>query len=185
MTVAHTTRLLVILTCLCGAAEWSIAAQQQPDSDGTSLGIATSQAGAPVGLRGYLAGAGTFLYDTAKVENLSDRLISALTFGVIVADPSNLKSRTVLRSASVGVSLPPGRKQDVNVGLLPVSQLDDLKRSLSRTPNLTLGILGVEWADGTRWVFFLPDADVDFSTGAGRIVPMDMPVERKQVLIPP
>ena len=103
------------------------------------------------------------------MENLSASPISALTFGVLVADPSNLKPGTLLRS-SVAVSLRPGVKQDVNVGLLPVSQLEDLKRSFSGSPRVTLGVLAVEWADGTKWVFDLPEDASDFSRGTGRTV---------------
>jgi hypothetical protein len=163
---------LMIVSCLCALAVGrSLGAQQQPDSNGTSLGIATSQSGAPAGLRGYLASAGTFLYETAKVENLSASHISALTFGVLVADPGKLKPRTLLRSSSVAVSLRPGVKQDVTVGLLTVSQLEDLARSFSGNPRVTLGVLAVEWADGTRWVFDVPEDASDFSGGTGRTVP--------------
>lgn len=145
MTVANTTRSLVILVCLCGfASQRPIHAQQQPDSDGTSLDLAFNQIGSPVGLRGYLASVGTFMYETAKVENVSAKSISAVTFGVLVADPGNRKTLTLLRSPAVNVSLPPGKKQDVNVRLLPLSQLQDLERSLPRTPKVTLGVLAIE-----------------------------------------
>jgi hypothetical protein len=147
----------------------SVGAQQQPASNVTELGIATSQTAAPVGLRGYLASAGTFLYETAKVENLSSKSISTLTFGVLIADPSSRKPPTLLRSSAV-VSLPPGMRQDVSVRLLPALQLEDLRQTLSATPKVTLGVLAVEWADGTSWVFDLPDGATDFSSGTGRVV---------------
>jgi hypothetical protein len=166
---SHPIRNLTMALCLWGVAAGSVGAQQQSDSDRISLGIATSQTSAPVGLRGYLASAGTFLYETAKVENLSATPISTLTFGVLVADPSSRKPPTLLRS-SAEVSLLPGKKQDVNVRLLPALQLEDLGRSLSATPKVTLGVLAVEWADGTRWVFDLPEGATDFSSGTGRIV---------------
>ena len=175
----HSIRNLMIALGLSAVAAGSVGAQPQPNSDGTSLGIATSQTGAPVGLRGYLASAGTFLYETAKVENMSAKPISAVTFGVLVADPSNRQTRNFLRSSMVDVSLLPGQRQDVTVRLLPASQLEDLKRSLSRTPKVTLGVLVVEWTDGTKWVFRLPDDAVDFSIGTGLIVSAaDLGVER-------
>ena len=158
---------LMIALGLCALAAGSVGAQQQPDSDGTSLGIATMQAGAPVRLRGYLASAGTFLYETAKVENLSAKPISGLTFGVLVADPTSRKPPTLLRSPAE-VSLASGKTQDVNVRLLPALQLEDLGRSISAKPKVTIGVLAVEWADGTSWVFDLPDGATDFSSGTGR-----------------
>jgi hypothetical protein len=176
MTANILTRL-ILLVGLCGVqTERQLGAQQASDSDSTTLGLAYAQNDAPVALRGYLANAGTFLYETAKVENVSAKPIAAITFGVLVADPGNRQTPTLLRSPVVDVSLLPGKRQDVKVGLLPASQLEDLKRSISKTPKITLGVLAVEWADGTRWVFFLPDRDVDFSTGTGRIVPMDQPL---------
>ena len=166
---SHPIRHLMCALCFWAVASGSVSAQQQ-ESEGVSLGIATSQTGAPVGLRGYLASAGAFLYETATVQSLSERPISALTFGVLVVDTSNLQTRTLLRSASVATSIQPGQKQDVNVGLLPVSQLEDLRGSLSATPMVTLGVIAVEWADGTRWVFDLPEDATDFASGAGRII---------------
>jgi hypothetical protein len=162
----------MILLWLCVvAAEHPIGAQQYPDQDSTTLGLAHGQNDAPIALRGYLARAGTFLYETAKVENISAKPISAVTFGVLVADPTNRHTRNFLQSSVADVSLRPGQRQDnVPVRLLPSSQLDDLKRSLARTPKVTLGVLGVEWADGTKWVFRLPDDAIDFSMGTGLIV---------------
>jgi hypothetical protein len=171
MALRNTTRLLMILAWLCVvAAECPIGAQQHPDQDSTALRLAYAQNDAPVALRGYLASAGTFLYETAKVENISAKPISAVTFGVLVADPNNRQTPNFLRSSVTDVSLLPGERQDVTVRLLPASQLEDLKRSLSRTPKVTLGVLGVEWADGTKWVFLLPDDAIDFSIGTGLIV---------------
>jgi len=54
-----------------------------------ALGLAFNQDGAPIALRGYLASQGSFLYETAKVENLSAKPISALSFAVLVADPAH------------------------------------------------------------------------------------------------
>jgi hypothetical protein len=166
---SHPLRNLMFALCFWAVAASSVGAQQ-PNSDGVSLGIATSQTGAPVGLRGHLASAGTFLYDTAKVENLSPKPILAVTFGVLIADPSGKSPFTLLRAHAVSLSLAPGEQRDVNVGLLPASRLEDLKRSLSSTPTVTIGVLSVEWEDGTKWVFDLPDAATDFSTGTGRLV---------------
>jgi hypothetical protein len=171
MALRNTPRLLMILLWLCVvAAERPFGAQQHPDQDSTPLDLALAQNDAPVALRGYLASAGTFLYETAKVENISAKPIAAVTFGVLVADPSKRKLATLLRSSVEEVSLLPGKRQDVNVRLLSVSELDDLKHSLSRTPKVTLGVIGVEWADGTKWVFRLPDDAIDFSIGTGLIV---------------
>lgn len=173
MTVANTAQLTILFGLCAVAAALPVGAQQHSDSadSGTALALAFAQTG-PVGLRGYVANAGTFLYETGKVENVSAKTISAVTFGVIVADPNNPTARTVLRS-SAEVSLPPGATQNVNVRLLPGSQLEELKRSVSPTPTVTLGILAVQWADGTRWVFDLPDGARDFSLGTGRIVAAD------------
>jgi hypothetical protein len=169
----------MLLACLClVAVERPIGAQQASDS--ISLGLAQSQDNAPVALRGYLASAGTFLYETAKVENLSAKPISAVTFAVLVADPSHRQTPNLLRSSVADVTLLPGRTQDVPVRLLPPSQLEDLKRSVSRNPKITLGIVAVEWADGTKWVFRLPDDAIDFSTGSGLTVPAaDQPLNRR------
>ncbi len=171
MTVENMRRLM-LLACLCVVSVGRpVGAQQPSDSDSTALGLAHSQDNAPVALRGYLASAGTFLYETAKVENLSAKPISAITFGVLVADPTNRHTRNFLQSSVADVSLRPGQRQDnVPVRLLPSSQLEGLKRSLSRTPRVTLGVLGVEWADGTKWVFRLPDDAIDFSIGTGLTV---------------
>ena len=171
MTVGHKRRLLMVLACLCViAVERPVGAQQPSDSDSTVLGLAHSQDNAPVALRGYLASAGTFLYETAKVENISAKPISALTFGVLVADP-NRHTPNFLRSSVAEVTLLPGKTQDVSVRLLPVSHLEELKRSVSKNPTVTLGVIGVEWADGTKWVFRLPDDAIDFSLGTGFAVP--------------
>jgi hypothetical protein len=174
MTGANMARLTILL-CLCAvAAERPVGAQQHSDSadSGTALGLAFAQTG-PVGLRGYQANAGTFLYETGKVENVSAKSISALTFGVIVADPNNPTARTILRS-SAAVLLPPGATQDVKVRLLPASQLEDFEGAVSPgRPTVTLGVLVVQWADGTQWVFDLPDGASDFSLGTGRIVAAD------------
>ncbi len=172
MTVGSMRRLLVLLACLCIAAvERPVGAQQPSASDSTAPGLAHGQDNAPVALRGYLASAGTFLYETAKLENVSAKPISGVTLGVLVADPGNRKTPNFLRSSLADVTLLPGKTQDVTVRLLPPSQLEDLKRSLSRNPKVTLGVLGVEWADGTKWVFRLPDHAIDFSIGAGLVVP--------------
>jgi hypothetical protein len=78
------------------------------------------------------------------------------------------------------VTLLPGRTQDVPVRLLPAAQLEDLKRSVSRNPKVTLGVMAVDWADGTKWVFRLPDDAIDFSTGSGLTVPAaDQPLNRR------
>lgn len=166
---SHPIRNLRFALCFWMVAAASVGAQQRPESAVTELGIAASQTAAPVGLRGYLASAGTFLYETAKVENLSRKSISTLTFGVLIADPSSRKPPTLLRS-SAAVSLPPGMRHDVSVRLLPALQLEDLRQTLSATPKVTLGVLAVEWADGTSWVFDLPDGATDFSSGTGRVV---------------
>jgi hypothetical protein len=145
-----------------------------------ALGLAFNQDGAPVALRGYLASQGSFLYETAKVENLSAKPISALSFAVLVADPSHRQTTKLLRSSVADVTLLPGKTQDVPVRLLPASQLEDLKQSVSRNPKVTLGVMAVEWADGTKWVFRLPDDAIDFSTGSGLTVPAaDQPLNRR------
>src|SRR6476646_5703562 len=114
MTVGHMRRLLMVLACLCVVVvERPVGAQQPSDSDSTALGLAHSQDNAPVALRGYLASDGTFLYETAKVENISAKPIAAVGFGVLIADPSNQKAPTLLRSSMVEVSLLPGNRQDV------------------------------------------------------------------------
>ncbi len=172
MALRNTTRLLMILAWFCVVvAERPIGAQQHSDQDSTTLGLAHDQTDAPVALRGYLASAGTFLYETAKVENISAKPISVVTFGVLVADPANRHTRNFLQSSVADVSLRPGqRRDDVPVRLLSSSQLEDLKHSLSRTPKVTLGVIGIEWTDGTKWVFRLPDDAIDFSIGTGLIV---------------
>ena len=152
---------------------------QQQASDGTALGLAFNQ-DAPIALRGYLASQGSFLYETAKVENLSAKPVSALSFAVLVADPGHRHPPNLLRSSAADVTLLPGKTQDVPVRLLPASQLEDLKRSVSRNPKVTLGVMAVEWADGTKWVFRLPDDAIDFSTGSGLTVPAaDQPLNRR------
>jgi hypothetical protein len=167
-------RTLMIVSCFTlaiGATD----ARQHPVSEAVVLGIATSQTGAPVGLRGYLASAGTFLYETAKVQNLSPKPIFAVTFGVFLADPANRNPSTTLRSDAVGLTLAPGETRDINVRLLPTGQLEELQRSFSSTPKVTLGVLAVEWADGTKWVFDIPEGATDFSTGTGRMVEASRP----------
>ena len=164
----------MIVSCFAlaiGAAD----ARQQPVSEGVTLGIATSQTGAPVGLRGYLASAGTFLYETAKVQNLSPQPIFAVTFGVLIAHPANRNASTIVRADAIGLTLEPGETRDVNARLLPTAQLEQLQRSLSSTPKMTLGVLAVEWADGTKWVFDIPDGAADFSTGTSRMVEPSRP----------
>jgi hypothetical protein len=175
MNIGISTRLMTGVAFCVLAVGHSVGAQHPSDSRSVALGLTHGQPDAPVALRGYLASAGTFLYDKATVENISAKPISGVSFGVLVADPNSRKAPELLRSSMVEVSLLPGNRQDVDVHLLPAAQLEDLKRSFSSTPKVTLGVREVEWADGTRWVFFLPDAATDFLTGKGRIVPMDQP----------
>ena len=165
----HPARNLMFASCFWAVAAGSVGAQPLSDSESVSLGISTSQTAAPVGLRGYLACIGTFLYETAKVENLSAKPISRVTFGVLVADPSGARPPTLLRS-STSVSLAPGTKQDVDVHLLPAVELDELHGTMSGTPTVTLGVLAIEWADGTSWLFDQPEGATDFSSGTGRVV---------------
>jgi hypothetical protein len=61
-------------------------------------------------------------------------------------------------------------KQDVSVRLLSAPELEELQKAFSSTPKVTIGVLSVEWSDGTAWAFDLPDGATDFSTGNGRIV---------------
>src|SRR5687767_11537442 len=98
----HPIRNMMFALCFWAVAAGSVGAQQQPEAEGTSLGLAFNQVG-PVGLRGYLACVGTFMYETAKVENVSAKSISVVTFGVLVADLSNRNSPTLLRSSAVGL----------------------------------------------------------------------------------
>ena len=107
-------------------------ASHRPPLEGSPPPVSNRYAGAA--LRGYLASADAFLYETAKVENISAKPISAVTFGVLVADPSNRQTPNFLRSSLADVTLLPGKTQDVSVRLLPASLLEDLKRSLSRNP---------------------------------------------------
>jgi hypothetical protein len=80
-----------------------------------------------------------------------------------MTDPNDPTSQMILRSSRT-VSIPPGAAQDVNVRLLPVIQLENFERSVSLgRPTVTLGVLTVESADGTQWVFDLPDGAMDFS----------------------
>jgi hypothetical protein len=108
----------------------AVGAQRRSDADSTALGLAHRQDNAPVALHGYLAGAGTFLYETAKVENVSAKPISTVTFAVLVADPTHRRTPNFLRSSVVDVTLLPGKTQDLAVQLLPATQLEDLKRSI-------------------------------------------------------
>ena len=118
-----------------------------------------------MGLRGYVANAGTFYYETATVENLSGHAVSDVTFGVIVIDQENRKTRVLLRSDSIPVSLASGQTKTVTVNLLPVKQLEAFLQMFQK-PQAMLGVLRVSWTDGTAWRSDLsPDADDFANTG--------------------
>jgi len=152
--------------------------QAQDPVDHPSLGLATYQVGSPVGLRGYLASVGSFLYQSARVENLSPSPLAAVTFGVLItnADRSHV---TMMTSVAEGLALQPGRVADVDVRLLPFEQLDRLRLSLRpeqrSSLTVTLGVVAVKWSDGSRWEVKLHDDARDFSRGAGVVTPAARP----------
>ena len=162
-------RHLVFAGCVGVLGAQAAVNARQQHNDGVALGIATYQTTCPVALRGYLATAGTFLYQSAKVENRSDKPIAQLTFGVLVADATGSQPATLLRSA-VDVSLQPDVTQDANVNLLRPVQLEELSRAMSGTPTVTLGVIALRWTDGTKWVVELPEGAKDFSSGTGHII---------------
>ena len=122
------------------------------DLTGSSLGLATYQAGAPVALRGYLASVGSaFLIRTPNVT-------SAI----------GCRSHVTMMTSTVrNLELPPESTEEVAVGLLSLNELQRLQRRLRTTQpsslTITLGALAATWADGSRWEARLPDDAVDFS----------------------
>lgn len=127
--------------------------------------IANAQDGSPLGLRGYTANAGTYYYESATVENTSDRRVSAITFGVIVNDREDRQPRLLLRSVAVPVSLLPGQTESVMVNLFPADRLDAFLHMFKK-PQAMLGVLRVSWVDGTSWEANLSlDADDFANTG--------------------
>jgi beta-lactamase regulating signal transducer with metallopeptidase domain len=150
--------------------EIASAVPQAATSPAYALDLALSQPGAPVALRGYTASGGTFLYETATLENLSSKPIASVSLGVLVVDQSAPQSRSMVRGWPVPVNLGPGDTREVTISLLPPWQLEGLIARFKGTPRITIGVLDAEWADGSKWQFDVPQDALDFSTGSGRRV---------------
>jgi len=130
------------------------------------LDLALQQPDAPVLLRGYTANAANFLYEAVKIQNASDETVTAISFGVIVADPAQPQEGwSMVRTWPVPVALPAGASQHLQINLLPPSQLKELVRTFTRSPKITLGVLDVQWEDGSKWQFDVPSGSLDFSAG--------------------
>ena len=136
---------------------------------GTPLEVAFDQRG-PVKLRGYLASAGSFLYETTTVENVSGRPITAIEFGVLLVEPDNPANRQLLRSKAPISLRPGGTLENVRVDLLTAAELQAFE-GISARPKVTLGVLAVEFADGRRWRFELEEDAVGFKAGASTSLP--------------
>ena len=155
-------RMAVLSVCILGLALSAHAQDPQKSAPEFPLSVAFAQDGSPLGLRGYVAHAGTFFYETATVENISGRTVSDVIFGVVVIDQENRKTSVLLRSEAILVSLAPGETKTVAVNLLPVKQLETFLQ-MFRKPQATLGVLRVSWTDGTVWRSDLPSDGDDFA----------------------
>ncbi len=145
------------------------ASTQQPETQDKTLplNLAYAQDGAPLHLRGYLANAGSYFYETATVENISGRDVSAVTFGVTLIDQDERGVRVLLRTDPIPVSLASGQTETVNVHLLSVKQFETFYQMFKK-PQAMLGVLRVEWVDGTNWRADLP-ADADDFANTGKV----------------
>jgi hypothetical protein len=142
-----------------------------PPPDGWALDLALTQPDAPVLLRGYTANAGTFLYEAVKVQNASDMVVTAISFGVIVADSAEPQEGwSMVRTWPLPVALPARATRQLQANLLPPSQLTKIVRTFTGSPKITLGILDVQWEDGSKWQFDVPSGSLDFSAGHGSLL---------------
>jgi hypothetical protein len=168
--LAAVASLTIAAPFLAGAGQIvgnAVTPTEQPENDIKEfpLNLAFAQDGSPLGLRGYLANAGSFYYETATVENISGRDVSEVTFGVVVIDREDRRTRVLLRSDPIPVSLASGETETVAIHLLPVNQLETFLQMFAK-PQAMLGVLRVSWTDGTQWTADLPpDADDFANTG--------------------
>ena len=121
-----------------------------------------AQLGAPMSIT-RASGTADHVFGGARVRNVSEARIVAVTF-VAVVEAQNHEARAILvESAPIGVGLNPGEAGEVTMPLLPVPQLREWERTRGVRGQGTLGILEVQFADGSSWKVTPRDGALDAS----------------------
>lgn len=110
------------------------------------------QTGAPVHLASVTYGL-DFLFQKAEVENVSDKTVRAVTFGVLLHETSGPKSEPILAATrTIQTNIAPGQTRSIDVLDFSLSEAEQKGVQLKSANVIAeYGIVSVQSDDGTTW----------------------------------
>ena len=148
------------IICRSAAGQAGSVSSQKP----ISLVFATDQQGCPIQIVSTKSTKG-YLFEEVKAKNTSLAVITSATFGVLLHPADKAQEKPViLSSAVISVDLQPGEEKSIQAYAVPGQLAVDKAASLTSSAVLAeLGILHLEFADGSSWSFD-PEIQGSFQT---------------------
>jgi hypothetical protein len=148
------------IICRSAAGQAGSVSSQKP----ISLVFATDQQGCPMQIVSTKSTKG-YLFEEVKGKNTSQVAITSTTFGVLLHPVDQTQEKPVLLSSAViPMDLHPGEEKSIQAYVVPGQLAIDKAASLTSSAVLAeLGILHLEFADGSSWSFD-PEIQGSFQT---------------------